>query len=115
MTLSLLFADSENSVPSGLMYPRRLPPSDSREPAERPETDETDEAVETERSRGGMAPMAREGVAHGSGDVERWGGEVDVVSIVVDKGGRCKAVAVVRLLISREIRCFVRILGIYGA
>jgi hypothetical protein len=33
---------------------------------------------------------------------------------VVDRGGKCRAVAVVRLLISREIRCF-RILGIYGA
>jgi hypothetical protein len=32
---------------------------------------------------------------------------------VVVKGGRCRAVAVVRLRISKEIRCF-RILGIYG-
>ena len=59
-----------------------------------------------------MAPMASEGVAHGSGDVERCGGEFGVVSMLVDRGGRCRAVAVVRLLISSEIRCFV--LGIYG-
>jgi len=95
------------------MYPRLLPPSERRELAERPDTEETDEAVETERSRGGMAPIARDGVTHGSGDVERPGGELGVVSMVVDRGGRCKAVAVVRLLISREIRCL-RILGIYG-
>jgi hypothetical protein len=111
MTLSLFFADVENSVPSGRMYPRRLPPSERRELTER--ADETDEAVETERSSGGMAPMAKDGVAQGSGEVERAGGELDV-SMVVDRGGRCKAVAVVRLLISREIRCF-RILGIDGA
>ena len=98
-------------MPSGRMYPRRVPPADRRELTER--ADETDEAVEKERSRGGIAPMARDGVAHGSGEVERAGGELGV-SMVVDRGGRCKAVAVVRLLISSEIRCF-RILGIYGA
>ena len=98
-------------MPSGLMYPRRLPPSERRELTER--ADDTEEAVETERSSGGIAPMARDGVAHGSGEVERAGGELGV-SMVVDRGGRCKAVAVVRLLISREIRCF-RILGIYGS
>jgi hypothetical protein len=58
--------------------------------------------------------MARDGVAHGSGDVERAGGEVgESMVCVVVKGGRCRAVAVVRLRISKEIRCF-RILGIYG-
>jgi hypothetical protein len=71
-----------------------------------------EEAVDTERSSDGIAPIASEGVAHGSGDVERAGGEVGESMVVVDRGGRCKAVAVVRLLISSEMRCF-RILGIY--
>lgn len=100
-------------MPSGLMYPRLLPPSERRELADRPETDETDEAVDTDRSSGGIAPMASDGATHGSGEVDRAGGELGVVSIVVDRGGRCKAVAVVRLRMSNEIRCL-RILGIYG-
>jgi hypothetical protein len=73
--------------------------------------EDTEEAVETERSSGGIAPIASDAGTHGSGDGERAGGELALVSIVVVKGGRCRAVAVVRLLISSDIRCF-RILGI---
>jgi hypothetical protein len=64
-----------------------------------------EEAVDTERSRGGIAPIASEGVAHGSGDVERAGGDVSMAGggLVVDNSAE----------ISSEIRCF-RILGIYG-
>ena len=47
MTLSLFFAESENWVPSGRMYPRRLgmPLSESRELIDRPEADDLDGAL----------------------------------------------------------------------
>lgn len=85
ITLSLLLADRENWVPSGRMYPRLLPGkplSESLELADRPETDETDEAVETDRSSFGTAPRASDGVAHASGEEARSGGGEGVVSIV---------------------------------
>lgn len=55
----------------GRMYPRRLlaPPSETErlEETDRPETEE-DEAVETERSRYGMAERASVGETHGGGE-----------------------------------------------
>jgi hypothetical protein len=58
-----------------------MPLSESRELAERPDTEDTDDAVDTERSSCGTAPRASEGVAHGSGDEARsGGGEDDVVA-----------------------------------
>ena len=86
-TLSLFLADSENLVPSGLMYPRRLPPSERREPAERPDTEDTEEAVDTERSSCGIAPSASDGVAQGSGEDDRTGGEAGVVSMLLGGWG----------------------------
>jgi hypothetical protein len=65
------------------MYPRRRPPSDSLELADRPETDDTDDAVDTERSSSGTAPSASEGTAHGSGEPARSSGGEGVVSMVV--------------------------------
>jgi len=70
------------------MYPRLRPPSDSLELADRPETDDTEDAVETERSSSGTAPSAREGTAHGSGDPARSRVGEGVVSIAaVDRRG----------------------------
>jgi hypothetical protein len=67
------------------MYPLLLPGmplSESRELTERPDTDDTDDAVETERSSWGTAFSASEGVTQGSGETERSGGGEDVVSMV---------------------------------
>lgn len=89
ITLSLLLADRENWVPSGLMYPRLLPGkplSESLELAERPDIEDTDDAVETERSSRGTAPSAGDGVAHTSGEEARSCGGEGVVSIVADRG-----------------------------
>jgi hypothetical protein len=64
------------------MYPLLLPGiplSESRELADLPETDDTEEAVDTERSSCGMAFRASEGEAHGSGEEPRSGGGDDVV------------------------------------
>jgi len=62
-----------------------MPLSESLELADRPETEDTEEAVETDRSSRGMAPRASEGVTHGSGDKLRSGGGEAVVSMA---GGR---------------------------
>jgi hypothetical protein len=87
ITLSLFFADCENCVPSGRIYPLLLgmPLSESLELTDRPETDDTDEAVDTERSRAGMAFRASEGATQGSGDPARSGGGevVPVVAMVM--------------------------------
>ena len=57
------------------MYPRRRPPgpppSDSRELVDRPETEDTDDAVETDLSSCGHADNAGDGVTHAGGDVGR--------------------------------------------
>jgi hypothetical protein len=56
------------------MYPARRvrpPPSESRELVLWPDTEETDEAVETERSSCGQAVRAGVGVTQGSGEAER--------------------------------------------
>jgi hypothetical protein len=66
------------------MYPRLLPPSESLELADRPDTDDTDDAVDTERSSCGTAPSAREGTAHGSGEPARSGGGEGAVSMMVE-------------------------------
>jgi hypothetical protein len=73
------------------MYPLLLPGmplSERRELADRPDTDETDEAVDTERSSCGRALSASDGVAQGSGEEARSGGGEDAVSMVVkvDRG-----------------------------
>ena len=63
------------------MYPLLLPPSESRELADCPDMDDTDEAVETERSSLGTAFRARDGEIQGSGeDARSGGGEEGVVS-----------------------------------
>jgi hypothetical protein len=59
-----------------------MPLSESRELTDRPEKDDTEDAVETERSSGGIAPSASDGVAQGSGDPDRSGGGEDAVSMV---------------------------------
>jgi hypothetical protein len=59
-----------------------MPLSESRELTDRPDTDETDDAVETERSSWGTAPRASEGVTQGSGDRDLSGGGEGVVSMV---------------------------------
>ncbi len=75
------------------MYPRRLPPSEILEPTERPEAEDTDDAVDTERSSIGIAPSGRDGVDQGSGDEARSGGEKVVESMV---GGFRRGVEVER-------------------
>ena len=69
MTLSRFLAEAEKTVAWGLMYPRLrgigVPPSDL------PETEDTEDAVETERSRGGRELMASVGEASGEGDEAR--------------------------------------------
>jgi hypothetical protein len=82
-------------VPSGLMYPRLLPGmplSESRELADRPDTDDTDEAVDTERSNCGTALRASDGVIQGSGEPVRSGGGEDVASsaMIGVRGGLCE-------------------------
>lgn len=64
-----------------------MPLSERRELAERPETEDTEEAVETERSSCGTALRASDGETHGSGERERSGGGEGVDSIA--KCGRC--------------------------
>lgn len=59
-----------------------MPLSERRELADRPDTDDTDEAVETERSSWGTAFRASDGVTHGSGEDDRSGGGEGVVSMV---------------------------------
>lgn len=60
-----------------------MPLSESLELAERPETEETSDAVETERSSCGTALRASEGETHGSGDKVRSGGGEGVESMAV--------------------------------
>lgn len=48
-----------------------MPLSERRELTDRPDTDDTDEAVDTERSSAGIAPRARVGVTQGSGEPAR--------------------------------------------
>ena len=67
-----------------------MPLSESRELADRPETEETEEAVETERSSCGTALRASEGETHGSGERQRSGGGEGVDSMA--RCGRCVAV-----------------------
>lgn len=64
-----------------------MPLSESRELADRPETEETEEAVETERSSCGTALRASEGETHGSGERQRSGGGEGVDSMA--RCGRC--------------------------
>lgn len=64
-----------------------MPLSDSRELTERPETDETDDAVDTERSNEGMAFRASEGVTQGSGEPARSGADIAVESSVAMVAG----------------------------
>ncbi len=74
MTLSLFLAESAKTVACGRMYPLRrpvVPPSESREDVDLPENEETEEAVETERSKSGQADRASEGDAQGGGEDER--------------------------------------------
>lgn len=62
-----------------------MPLSESRELADRPDTDETDEAVDTERSSCGTAFRARDGETQGSGEEARSvsGGGEGVASMLV--------------------------------
>jgi hypothetical protein len=68
ITLSLALAEVENSVPWGRTKPRFRWAISARDKLDR---DETDEAVETERSNGGHAPRAGVGDVDGDGEVQR--------------------------------------------
>lgn len=78
-----------------------MPLSESLELAERPETDETDEAVETERSSCGTALRASEGEIHGSGEEARSRGGEGVESM--GACGRCGECAQCRVLTARKV------------
>ena len=64
-----------------------MPLSESLEPTERPDTDDTEEAVDTERSSCGTAFSASIGETHGSGESVRSGGGEGVDSMA--GRGRC--------------------------
>lgn len=70
-----------------------MPLSESRELDDRPETEDTEDAVETERSSRGIAFIASEGVAQDGGEPGRSMGErADVSSIVVARSWQEKGV-----------------------
>jgi hypothetical protein len=64
-----------------------MPLSESRELDERPETEDTDDAVETERSSRGIAFIASDGDTQDAGEEGRSVGEGDDVSSMV--AARC--------------------------
>lgn len=63
-----------------------MPLSERRELAERPETEDTDDAVDTERSSWGTAFRASDGETQGSGEDARSGGGEGDVSMMADRG-----------------------------
>lgn len=58
-----------------------MPLSERRELADLPETDDTEEAVDTERSSCGTALRASDGETHGSGEEARSSGGGDDVAV----------------------------------